>query len=722
MNRFFSNFFFLSIFYLTFLLVVQKSFSAEPAFRNRNLSIDERAWALINELTLEEKVSLIGHINPPIERLQIPPYNWWNEALHGVARAGRATVFPQAIGMAATFDPALFHNIARAIATEARAKYNLSTRRGSHIQYMGLTFFSPAVDLFRDPRWGRGQETYGECPFLISVMGKAFVTGLQGDIPGQLKTAAVAKHFPAYSGPESIRHYFNAIIDEKDLRESFLPPFKALIDVGVSGIMCAYNRVNYEPSCTSETFLVRLLREEWGFGGMVVTDCWALDDIWLRHRTIPTRLEVTAAAIKAGVNLECGNILQQDVVEAIEKGMITHDDVKKAILPNIRIQMKLGFYDNQADSPFAGLGAESINTPQNIEMARNAAAQSMVLLKNNGILPLNKDEVSSIMVVGESAASINVLVGNYHGLSGNFVTFVEGIVNAVDPGVKVNYDLGVNYIDTVNFGGIWAASLTDVVIAVLGLNPLMEGERGDAFLAASQGDRTSLSIPRSHILYLQRLREEAQRPIITVLTGGSALNINEIKPYSDAIIMAWYPGEQGGNALADIIFGKVSPSGRLPITLYNSLDDLPAFTDYSMQNRTYRYFRGDVQFPFGFGLSYTTFDYHWVKQPLARYRENDVISIEVKVRNTGNFDAHEVVQVYISYPDIERMPIRELKGFANVFIKAGEEKTVSIQIPVNQLKKWDLRNSRWRLFRGNYTLSVSRNATEPILSTTFRVN
>ncbi|HSV89214.1 MAG TPA: glycoside hydrolase family 3 N-terminal domain-containing protein [Bacteroidales bacterium] len=690
-------------------------------FRNTRLTIDERADALLGELTLHEKIAMLGHISPPVERLQIPSYNWWNEALHGVARAGTATVFPQAIGLAATFDSTLVYNISTSIATEARSKFNLSTGRGRHLQYMGLTFFSPAIDLFRDPRWGRGQETYGEDPFLTSTMGRAFVTGLQGNIPGMLKTAAVAKHFPAYSGPEGIRHYFNAIIDEKDLRESYLPAFKALVDHGVAGIMCAYNRVNGEPSCTGETFLRRLLREEWGFTGMLVTDCWALDDIWLRHRVIPTRVEVTAAAIKAGVNLECGNILQQDVEQAIKEGLITEEDVNRALLPSLRTQFKLGFFDPPGYSPFAHLGADSVNTPFNIHLARRSAAQSMVLLKNNGILPLNKENIGSIMVVGENAASINALVGNYHGLAPNFVTFVEGIVKAVGPGISVNYDLGVNYIDTVNFGGIWAASLTDVVIAVLGLNPLLEGERGDAFLAAAQGDRISLSIPRSHILYLQRLKKEANRPVITVLTGGSALNINEIKPYSDAIIMAWYPGEQGGNALADIIFGKVSPSGRLPITFYNCLNDLPDFTDYSMANRTYRYFQGEVQFPFGFGLSYTSFDYKWVRRPGRSFSENDLINIRLRITNTGEFDANEVVQVYIGYPEVERMPIRELKGFYNVFVNAGESKTVRINIPVNNLKKWSLDQRTWKLYPGRYRLYVSRNSQEHIFIEEFSI-
>lgn len=706
---------------LAFLANIFIANSQTHDFRNSCLSVDERADALLKELTLDEKIGLLGYVSPAIERLQIPAYNWWNEALHGVARAGKATVFPQAIALAATFDSLLVQNVADAISTEARSKYNLSTGMGRHIQYMGINFWTPNINIFRDPRWGRGQETYGEDPYLTSVMGKSFVKGLQGNHPDKLKTAAGAKHLAVHSGPEADRHYFNAIVDEKDLRETYLPAFKALVDNGVEAIMCAYNRVNGEPCCTGETLLKYILRKEWGFKGHVVTDCWALDDIWLRHKTIPTRIEVAAAAIKAGVNLDCANILQDDVKKAIEQGLITEEDVNLALLPNLRTQVKLGFYDNPDESPYARFGVDSISNPYHIGLSRTAAARSMVLLKNNGILPLKKQETASMMIVGENAASISALAGNYHGLSENMVTFVEGLVKATGPATAIQYDMGVNYIDTVRFGGIWAAGFTDVTIAVLGLNPLLEGEEGDAFLSQSGGDKETLNIPRSHILYLKKLRETNNKPVITVITGGSALNIKDVEPYSDAVIMAWYPGEQGGNALADILFGDVSPSGRLPVTFYNDVKDLPDYADYSMKNRTYRYFGGEVQYPFGYGLSYTTFEYNWIKKPLKRYSKNNTINIELKIKNTGNFDANEAVQVYIGYPGLDRMPLKELKAISNVRVKAGEEKTVTLTIPVSELQKWDLKANNWKLYKGDYKLMVSKNANEPLMVESFTI-
>lgn len=692
-------------------------------FRDEALDIETRAKALLRELTLKEKISLLGYNNPPVERLQIPAYNWWNEALHGVARAGEATVFPQAIALAATFDTTLVYRIADAISTEARSKYNINRSKGFQNQYLGITFWTPNINIFRDPRWGRGQETYGEDPFLTASMGKAFVKGLQGSEPERrLKTAAGAKHFAAHSGPEADRHHFNAVVDEKDLRETYLPAFKALVENGVTTIMCAYNRVNGEPCCTGKTLLQDILREECGFKGQVVTDCWALDDIWLRHKTIPTRVEVAAAAVKAGVNLDCANILQEDVLDAIKKALLTVEQVDSALLPTLQTQLKLGFYDDPSHSPYRHYGIDSVNNSYHISLAKEAAEKSMVLLKNDGILPLKKDTISSIMVVGENAASISALTGNYHGLSGNMVTFVEGLVKAGGPGMSVQYDYGCSFADTSHFGGIWAAGFTDVTIAVIGLSPLLEGEHGDAFLSNWGGDKKDLRMPRSHEIYLKKLRESHNHPVIAVVTGGSALDISAIEPYADAIIYAWYPGEQGGTALANLIFGEVSPSGRLPITFYKDIKDLPPYHDYNMTNRTYRYFQGDVLYPFGYGLSYTSFHYEWLSKPSTKVSEDDIISVNIAVTNTGTMDADEVIQVYIVYPDIERMPLRELKGFSRIHIKAGQTQNTDIQIPVKNLKKWDSKNNRWKLYKGKYKIQVSQNALEPKLEYSFKVN
>ncbi|MEP6728154.1 MAG: glycoside hydrolase family 3 N-terminal domain-containing protein, partial [Bacteroidota bacterium] len=515
---------------LPFLFISAFAQNTRPAFRNPQLPVQSRVNDLLQQLTIEEKISLLGYNSKPVDRLGIPAYNWWNEALHGVARAGRATVFPQAIGMAATFNDALLFEEAGVISTEARAKYNLSVAKGRHLQYMGLTFWSPNINIFRDPRWGRGQETYGEDPFLTSAMGVAFIKGLQGTDNRYLKTSACAKHFAVHSGPEAGRHTFNAIVDEKDLRETYLYAFKKLVDAGVESIMCAYNRVNGEPCCTGQTLLQSILRTEWKFKGHVVTDCGALDDVFMRHKAIPTSIETAAAAIRAGVNLDCSNLLQHDVMMAIDQKLLTAQQVDSALAGILRTQIKLGFYDPAAMNPFSKYGADSIASEYHINLARTAAQQSMVLLKNNkNILPLNKKNYSAVMVVGSNAASLDALMGNYHGVSSKAVNFVEGITAAVDEGTRVEYDLGCDYSDTVHFGGIWAAGNADVTVAVLGLNPVYEGEEGDAFLAAGGGDRKSLSLPASHIAYLKALRKGNTKPIIVVITAGSAVDIAAIE-------------------------------------------------------------------------------------------------------------------------------------------------------------------------------------------------
>jgi beta-glucosidase len=684
----------------------------QPLFRNADATAEQRINDLLHTLTLKEKISLLGFNSPGVERMQIPAYNWWNEALHGIARGGEATVFPQAIALAATFNDQLATQVSTAISTEARAKYNLTTSMNRHLQYMGLTFWTPNINIFRDPRWGRGQETYGEDPFLTATMGTAFVRGLQGTDPHYLKTAACAKHFAVHSGPEAERHQFNAIVDEKDLRETYLYAFKKLVDYGVEAVMCAYNRVNNEPCCTGRTLLQDILRNEWHFKGHVVTDCWALEDIWLRHKVIPTSVEVSAAAIKAGVNLDCANILQDDVMAAIEKGLLTEKDVDEALGPNLRTQIKLGFFDPPSLIPFGNYGTDSVHNATHVMLARKVAQQSMVLLKNNGILPLKREKYASIMVAGANASSLDALVGNYHGISGNMVTFVEGISKAAGPAIDVQYDQGCNDTDTTHFGGIWAASGCDLTVVVIGLNPLLEGEDGDAFQSSSGGDKASLSIPKSHLVFLKKLKESTKKPIVAVVTAGSAVDISAIEAYADAVILAWYPGEQGGTALADILFGAVSPSGRLPLTFYQSLQDVPDYKDYSMKGRTYRYFSGKVQYPFGFGLSYTSFSYQWLMQPKNTYTLKDTIKVSFQVENTGNFDGDDVSQAYITYPNLERMPLKELKAFKRVSLLKGNKAEVKFNIPVTELQKWDLAGHHWKLYKGQYMVCIGKNADD----------
>ena len=711
------------ILYSIVILFVSPSCAQQQAaaFRSSAVPLNERVNDLLHTLTLKEKISLLGYNSPAIERLQLPAYNWWNEALHGIARGGEATVYPQAIGLSATFNAPLAREVANTISTEARAKYNLAVQQHRHVQYLGLNFWTPNINIFRDPRWGRGQETYGEDPYLTATMAGSFVKGLQGDIPGMLKTAACAKHFAVHSGPEADRHSFNAIIDEKDLRETYLYAFKKLVDGKVESIMCAYNRVNSQPCCTGNTLLQDILRHEWKFGGQVVTDCWALDDIWLRHKAIPTREEVAAAAIKAGVNLDCANILQDDVMKAIDKGWLTAADVDSALSASLRTQVKLGLYDEPAQRPYGRFGADSVNNDYHARLAREAARESMVLLKNNGILPLKSDQYASMLVTGSNSASLEALMGNYHGVSGNMVTFAAGLAKAAGPAVAMQYDQGCDFTDTLHFGGIWASQNCDVTVAVIGLTPLLEGEEGDAFLSASGGDKSTLSLPRSQILFMQKLRAAHQKPIIAVITAGSAVDVAAIAPYADAVILAWYPGEQGGNALADIIFGKYSPAGRLPVTFYNSLNDLPDYKDYSMKNRTYRYFKGNTAYAFGYGLSYTKFNYAWETAPVKEYGSNDTIRVSVGVKNTGAYDGDEVVQAYISYPDMERMPVKELKAFKRVRVKQGDKEVVQLEIPVAELQKWDLSQHAWKVYKGTYKINIGKSSADYVLTKELRI-
>jgi beta-glucosidase len=697
-------------------------------FRNSRETIEKRIRDLISRLTIDEKIALTGYKSPGVPRLGISPYNWWNEALHGVARGGLATVFPQAIGMASTFNDSLMLEVADVISTEARAKFNLTTSMGRHLQYMGLTFWSPNINIFRDPRWGRGQETYGEDPFLTASMGEAFVKGLQGNDPRYLKTAAAAKHFAVHSGPEKGRHGFNAIVDEKDLRETYLYAFKKLVNGGVESIMCAYNRLNDQPCCASNNLLQQILRKEWNFKGHIVTDCGALDDMVRFHKIYENDVQSAAAGIKAGVNLDCSNLYQKNLKTAFQQNLITENEIDSSLYILLRTQFKLGFYDDSRNIPFSNLGSESVNSPYHVELARKAAQQSMVLLKNSRLageekellLPLKAGKYSSIMVLGPNAGTMDPLVANYHGMAGNMVTFAEGITMAAGPQTAVQYDQGSDFSDTAHFGGIWAAGESDITIAVIGLTPVYEGEGGDAFLAANGGDKLTLDLPAAHIALLRELRKK-NKPVVVVVTAGSNVDISAIEPFADAIILAWYPGEQGGNALADIIFGKVSPAGRLPITFYQSFNDLPPYDSYSMKGRTYRYFGGKVQYPFGYGLSYTSFSYDWIQQPSLVKTVKDTLQFSIRIKNSGVMDGDEVAQVYVQYPNIERMPLKELKAFRRVHIERNGEKILQFQIPLPELMKWDLKQSKWMLYPGEYKINIGTSSQDTRLTTTVQV-
>jgi beta-glucosidase len=706
----------------TGLLTCALHAQGQELYRDTSKTPGQRADDLLNRLTLTEKAMLLGYRNEAIERLNIPAYNWWSEGLHGVARAGEATVFPQAIGMAATFDPALVQQAGTVISTEARAKYNLASERGNRGMYVGLTYWSPNINIFRDPRWGRGQETYGEDPYLTSIMALAYVKGMQGNVPGKLKIAAAAKHFVAHSGPEATRDYFNAVVSESDLHNTYLYAFKRLAKGDVAGIMTAYNRVNGIPNSVNTALVRNTILNDWGYKGYIVTDCGALDDVFYTHKYLTDGVAAAAAAVKAGMNLDCSSVLRDDVIKAVEQKLITEQDVNSALKPVLLTQVKLGMYDNPALSPYKTYRDDSIHNANHVALARKAAQESMVLLKNdNNTLPLKAESIQSIMITGPNAASLDALAGSYHGVSSKMVNFAEGITGAVSKGTRVEYDLGAGAVDTTHFGGIWGAGNADVTIAVVGLLPVDEGEAGDAFLSAAGGDKKTLSLPASHVAFMRDLRKAVKKPIIAVVTAGSAVDIAAIAQYADAVILAWYPGEQGGNALADVVFGKVSPSGRLPVTFYNSADDLPAFDNYSMQGRTYRYFKARVQYPFGYGMSYTTFRYDAVPGTKKAYHEKETIEVTVDVTNTGSVTADEVIQAYIKYPANPALPVKELKQFVRASFKPGESITISMHIAVEELMKWDEKQHKQKLYPGTYTLYIGGNSDNEGVQYNFEV-
>lgn len=689
-------------------------------FKNPDLPVDQRIDDLISRMTMEEKVSQLLYNSPAIERLGIPQYNWWNECLHGVGRAGRATVFPQAIGLAATYDTNLVHRIGDAISTEARAKYNEAIRIGNRSQYMGLSFWTPNINIFRDPRWGRGQETYGEDPFLTGCMGASLVRGIQGNDPKYLKAAACAKHYAVHSGPEKTRHEFNALPDETDFRETYLPAFKKLVDAKVEAVMCAYNRLYDEPCCGSKYLLDEILRKEWGFKGHIVTDCWALDDIWLRHKVVATREEAAAMAAKAGVNLNCGYIYKY-LSTAIEKGLIPESILDTILRPLLNTRFRLGLFDPETTLPWASLGEESVDNAEHRALAHEAAVKSIVLLKNEkNILPLNRDSISSIFIAGPTAADILALTGNYNGWSGEMVTFLEGITRAVGAGTKVDYSMGCQMSTPGGYTGFWEAQMADVIVVCLGNTRMLEGEEGDAMLNENGGDRTDIRLPESQRQYIGMMREKAPgKPIIAVITGGSAIALQDVLDVADAVLFAWYPGEEGGNALADILFGKQNPSGKLPVTFYKSVDDLPNFDDYSMKGRTYKFFEGEPLFPFGYGLSYSKFEYKGMAVPGGKFLDGSKGKVMLTIQNTGPSDGEEVILIYISRAgklmskDGFYTPEKEkrLVGFKRVFLKAGETKEIPVEVDLMDLYQWDINSQKYNVEKGHYILRLIPTGT-----------
>lgn len=630
------------------------------------------AEKLVNRMTIEERASQLRYDAPGISRLGIPAYNWWNEALHGVAWSGTATVFPQAIGLAAAFDENMQHKIGCVISHEARAKYNFQQSFGDRDIFKGLTFWSPNVNIFRDPRWGRGQETYGEDPYLTSRLAVQFINGIQGD-GKYLKAAACAKHFAVHSGPESLRHEIDIHISKKDLYETYLPAFEAAVrEAKVESVMGAYNRVNEEPCCGSKMLLKDILREEWGFEGHVVSDCWAIQDFHEHHRVTATAPESAALAIKNGCDLNCG-VTYLHLLQALNEGLITEDDITNACIRLYTSRFMLGLFAD--DCEYDRIPISDNDTDDNDSLALRAAEESMVLLENNGILPLNPDQIHTIAVIGPTADSVQTLHGNYHGCSSRYVTLLEGIREYCEKHhIRVMYSEGSHLyksringmIDDDRLSEASAiAGEADVTVACVGLTADLEGEEGATDSDFGKGDKETLALPMCQQNLMKAIRKRANK-LVTVITTGSSINV----PEGDAKLLVWYPGQRGGTALAKTLFGEVSPGGALPVTFYKDIADLPPFEDYSMTGRTYRYFKGQVLYPFGFGLSYTKFEI-----AAARLEGSKVI---VSLKNLGNLDGSCVLQTYVRNESQLSAPNPKLCGFTRAFVQKNATREFTI--------------------------------------------
>lgn len=664
-------------------------------YLDESLSFEERAEDLLNRMSLEEKLSQMMYQSPAIPRLNIPAYNWWNEALHGVARAGTATMFPQAIGLAAMFDEKELKEIAEIISTEGRAKYKAYSEEGDRGIYKGLTFWSPNVNIFRDPRWGRGHETYGEDPYLTSRLGVAFIQGLQGDDPKYLKTAACAKHFAVHSGPEGIRHEFDARVNEKDLWETYLPAFEACVKEGhVEAVMGAYNRTNGEPCCGSPTLLQKILREKWGFQGHVVSDCWAIRDFHTHHHVTATAPESAALALKAGCDVNCG-IVYLHLQAALDEGRITEEDVNRAVFRLLMTRMKLGMFDQDDHVPYASIPASENNTRAHREKNLEAARKTLVLLKNqNGTLPLQPASLRKIAVIGPNADSREALKGNYYGDTDRYTTVLEGIQDYLaDTDTEVVYSLGC-LLDHEKHNGdenqyiyeaTGLAKASDAVVICLGLDATLEGEEMHKSNTYGSGDKPDLKFPGQQETLLKKVLDAAgDKPVILVNMTGSAMDLNLAEERCAAVIQAWYPGSRGGQAVAELLFGGFSPAGRLPVTFYRTVEELPDFTNYSMKGRTYRYMKNEALYPFGYGLSYNTFQYEALNQP--QWQEGRLI-FKVRIHNEGNMDGEEVAQLYTVHKSkTVESPNCSLRGFQRMNIQKGSSVDVEFVLTEEDLK------------------------------------
>lgn len=681
-----------------------------------NTSVEEqmqkKAREVISQMTVDEKISQMMNDAPGIERLGIKPYNWWSEGLHGVGRNGRATVFPQPIGLGATFDPALVEQIGVAIATEGRAKFNVAQKINNYSIYAGLTYWSPNVNIFRDPRWGRGMETYGEDPYLSGTIGTAYVKGMQGDDPFYLRAAACAKHYAVHSGPEKDRHSFDAIPSKRDLFETYLPAFKMLVQQGrVEALMGAYNRVYGECASGSKFLLLDILRKDWGFKGHVVSDCGAVTDIFTGHNVAKSHAEAAAIAVKNGLNMECGDSFKA-LKEAIEQGLLTEVDLDNALMPLMMTRLKLGILFPDSQCPYNNIPEAVVASDAHAAIARKAAQESMVLLKNDNTLPISK-KIKTMYVTGPYAADAFVLMGNYFGVSNRYSTYLQGIVDKVSEGTSINYKLGF-LPTTPNINDIdWAlgeARDAEVCIVVMGNSGATEGEEGDAIASAARGDREHLSLPEHQMDFLRKVSKDNKNKVVTILTGGSPIDVKEISELSDAVVMAWYPGQEGGFALGDLLFGDVNFSGRLPVTFPFSVEALPAFDDYTMKGRTYKYMDHNIMYPFGYGLTYSKVLYSDAKILNKKYKGKEALHIQVTLHNESNCEVEEVAQVYMSAPGAgQTAPFETLVAYKRVKLAPNSSQVVDFTIQPKELNTVQ-EDGTLKLLKGEHTITVSSAA------------
>ena len=672
-----------------------------------------RAKELVSQMTLEEKVFQMLHKAPAIERLNIKSYNWWNEGLHGVARAGIATVFPQAIGLAAAFDEDMMEEVGDAISTEGRAKFNMQQEFGDTDIYKGLTFWAPNVNIFRDPRWGRGHETYGEDPHLTTRLGIRFVEGLQGHDEHYLKAAACAKHFAVHSGPEDIRHSFDAKASTQDMYETYLPAFKALVkEAKVETVMGAYNRTNGEPCCGSKTLLKDILRDTWGFEGHVVSDCWAIKDFHEHHKITEGPVDSVTLAVENGCDLNCGNIFVY-LLDAVKKGMLKEEQLDAAVTRLFTTRMKLGLLGDENKVPFSQIPYEVVDSKKMRDLNLSVAKKCLVLLKNkNQLLPLDKSRIKSIGIIGPNANNRRALIGNYEGTASRYVTILEGFQDYLKDDVRILTSEGCHLYKN-KVGGLsidndrisevkGVCKASDVIIACMGLDSGLEGEEGDQGNEFASGDKPNLNLPGIQEQILKTIYESG-KPVILVLLSGSALAVNWADEKLNAIIQGWYPGAMGGQAIAEMVFGEFSPEGKLPITFYRTTEELPDFKDYSMKDRTYRYMKKEALYPFGYGLSYTNYTYSDITCS-SEVITNDGIDLSVRIKNTGEYAGRETVQVYVKV-NYEDAPNAQLKAFTKVELKRGEERIVRLHLSVEAFSLFD-ESGRQKVYGTDYTIYV----------------